>query len=91
MWVCARCLGVLLGVPLGGLLAALLLNQSVPTQVLARWAVGFGILGFADWGLQQWAGVRSTNARRVATGFLLGGGSAALGLLLAKAAWTAMI
>ena len=73
--VCSRCLGVAIGE-----LAAYLLMILYP---LSMWAAFLLLLPMAcDWSLQAFSSVRSTNVRRLATGFLGGMGAGVLQVTL---------
>lgn len=69
---CARCLGVSIGHVLS---FALLLFDKLPAATLS---VGFVAVMGIDWSLQKWAGIPSTNTRRLITGVLGGFGVGAM-------------
>ena len=71
MWLCARCLGVLIGQLLGfgALIGGFLVAYSslgVMLSILLLYPMG------VDWSLQEFMGLESSNWRRLVTG-LLGG------------------
>ncbi|MCA1818761.1 MAG: DUF2085 domain-containing protein [Halobacteriales archaeon] len=77
MWLCARCVGVLAGqgVAAVGVAAA----AAFSWRLLATpWGWGPACLAIAactaDWALQTWLGLPSTNGRRLVTGFFGGAG-----------------
>lgn len=63
---CARCLGASIG-HIGALL--LFVTGHLPGLLVA--ATGIAIMGI-DWSLQNWAGIMSTNPRRLVTGVMGG-------------------
>lgn len=65
-WLCARCIGILLG----GLAAAVLVAAGRPLPVL--WAAALAAPLVVDWGTQLLGLRESTNALRLATGVLFG-------------------
>lgn len=87
MWVCARCLGVQVGMVLGVIVAVMALGASWPVPLLLSLAAGATALGLLDWGLQHWGGLPSTNARRLISGILLGVGAMQWGIVFPTAVW----
>ncbi|MCA1819515.1 MAG: DUF2085 domain-containing protein [Halobacteriales archaeon] len=79
MWVCARCLGVILGASLGflSLMAILVLQGRDAIMSPWTWAIGMAGAGscILDWSLQTWAHLPSTNMRRLITGLWGGFGT----------------
>jgi len=69
MPLCARCFGAAIGhfSSLALFLAGIVLPLSLCIALL--------VVLFADWALQQWGGVMSTNPRRLITGLLGGAGA----------------
>ena len=84
MPICARCLGVGIGHVLA--LGARIMQMKVHLVAIAC----FALILYADWALQEWCGIMSTNPRRLVTGFLGGFGLGFLWwtVLFSVVAWT---
>lgn len=72
MGICARCLGVFIGLFVS--IGLLLTNVILPVIISAF----FVLMILLDWGLQNYFGILSTNIRRFSTGLLGGVGATSL-------------